>query len=479
MNQDFDIIVTGGGSGGVAAAFRAAESGARVALIEPDPLLGGTSTNARVNCWEPVIDSAGFPRLLYDRMCRTPEGCGIYTTSRHRFFLEGAAGNFPGAEQRLDPTLTYEDTMKLQWDYTASFQLRKWNGVIFEPEVFDRTVRAMLAEVGCVVFSGRRVTAVEKTSRDITAVRLDDGTRLAAPWWIDNSGETARLAGCEVLCGCEARSEFGEPDAPETADPAALNGVTLIFRIARKSASGIDPLPPGILPEPSTASSRPTYMVATEYPNGDFHCNMLPTMTGAEFSVLSATAALAECRGRVGRYFRRLQEEYPEFRQFRIAGIAPKPGIRESFRIRCRYMLNERDLLAGWRNQNHPDMVVYADHPMDTHGGGRRERITLPYGIPYRSLQPERIDNLLLAGRIAGFTSLAASSCRLARTMMRLGEAAGYAAFLAWSHRHRNIASIDIAELQELTGGTKWIARAKKSSSPGAAKAMDTASPKN
>lgn len=42
---DFDLIVIGGGSGGLAGAFRAAEHGARVALLEPGAL-GGTCVNA-------------------------------------------------------------------------------------------------------------------------------------------------------------------------------------------------------------------------------------------------------------------------------------------------------------------------------------------------------------------------------------------------------------------------------------------------
>ncbi|MCM2336840.1 MAG: FAD-dependent oxidoreductase, partial [Pseudomonas sp.] len=45
MDRDFDLIVIGGGSGGLAGAFRAAEHGARVALLEPH-LLGGTCVNA-------------------------------------------------------------------------------------------------------------------------------------------------------------------------------------------------------------------------------------------------------------------------------------------------------------------------------------------------------------------------------------------------------------------------------------------------
>ena len=45
MDGDFDLIVVGGGSGGLAGAFRAAEHGARVALLEPGDL-GGTCVNA-------------------------------------------------------------------------------------------------------------------------------------------------------------------------------------------------------------------------------------------------------------------------------------------------------------------------------------------------------------------------------------------------------------------------------------------------
>ena len=45
MDHDFDLIVVGGGSGGLAGAFRAAGLGARVALLEPADL-GGTCVNA-------------------------------------------------------------------------------------------------------------------------------------------------------------------------------------------------------------------------------------------------------------------------------------------------------------------------------------------------------------------------------------------------------------------------------------------------
>lgn len=44
MQYDYDLIVVGGGSGGLAAAFRAAQHGCRVAMLEPGEL-GGTCVN--------------------------------------------------------------------------------------------------------------------------------------------------------------------------------------------------------------------------------------------------------------------------------------------------------------------------------------------------------------------------------------------------------------------------------------------------
>jgi len=95
-------------------------------------------------------------------------------------------------------------------------------------------------------------------------------------------------------------------------------------------------------------------------------------------------------------------------------------------------VLAEHDLLAGLGRQQHPDIIAIADHAMDRHGeGGGCRELREPYGVPYRCLVPKGFRNLLVACRGASFSSIAASSCRLSRTMMQLGQAAGTAAALA------------------------------------------------
>ena len=162
---------------------------------------------------------------------------------------------------------------------------------------------------------------------------------------------------------------------------------------------------------------------------------MLPTMRGEEFVQRGYEDALDECRRRVAAHWHFIQANFPEFRSYRLSWTAPLLGVRESGRVVAEYMLTEHDAMRGLRGQTDPDLIAIADHALDRHGdGGGCLEVPKPYGVPYRCLVPKGFGNLLVACRGAGFSSLAASSCRLSRTMMQLGQAAGNAAALARQH---------------------------------------------
>jgi hypothetical protein len=63
--------------------------------------------------------------------------------------------------------------------------------------------------------------------------------------------------------------------------------------------------------------------------------------------------------------------------------------------------------------------------------GPKLKLLEQPYGIPYPCLLPQEFDNLITASRGSSFSHIAASSCRLSRTMMALGEVAGVASAIA------------------------------------------------
>ena len=113
-------------------------------------------------------------------------------------------------------------------------------------------------------------------------------------------------------------------------------------------------------------------------------------------------------------------------------------------------MLCADDLRRGLPGQTHPDIIALADHAMDHHGrSGGCVELAHPYGIPFRSLAVRGLRNVLIASMASGFTPEAATSCRLSRTMMQLGQAAGIGTAIAWQ---RSIALRDVppGDLREM-----------------------------
>ena len=123
-----------------------------------------------------------------------------------------------------------------------------------------------------------------------------------------------------------------------------------------------------------------------------------------------------------------LQTRYG-FDDWKLVWLSPRLGIRETHRLVGRYVLREQDIDAGLAAQEHDDLVAIADHAVDVHGARPSRPVPNgPYGIPFRCLLTNEFSNLVVACRGASFSSIAASSCRLSRTMMVLGQAAGTAA---------------------------------------------------
>lgn len=437
---DCDVVVIGGGSGGFGAALAAARLGLDVVLVEKADCLGGTSVRAGVNCWEMGVGATGIPFDLYKQLKRQPKAISIYSYGRHggTFDPQRETFRYPGGETVSDPSRRYLETLKRHVPRgeknTPDYRREHWHGVPFEPEAMAKTMRTLLDETGhCRVLLNTSFVAAATDAGRIRSVQLSNGSHLRARYFVDATGDGAVCAnvGCQMMFGQESRDRFNEPDAPETATQR-INGVTLIYRATPVKEPCIEPLPEGI---PAQCWWRKNFTGAqvNHYPNGDLNINMLPTMEGEEFMRLGYKAALAECQRRVRAHWHDWQTRIEEFRRYRLLWIAPALGVRESRRVVGEYVLTENDLLAGLSGQKHPDIICLADHMMDTHGGHSKHRgdLTEPYGVPYRCLIPRGFRNLLVACRAASFSSLAASSCRLSRTMMQMGQAAGTAAALA------------------------------------------------
>lgn len=455
MTDEFDVGVIGAGSGGIGAALAAARLGARVLLVEKADSLGGNATRGGVHCWERGAGGTGIPFDLYRRLKQIPGAVGIYTPARHLAYPEPGEPVFPGGENRLDPQRTYLDTLRCFGGGSyrnREFTRTHWHGVLFDPTAYMRTVSAMLEETGRVtLWLNTTFTRAETHDRRVERVHFDNGASVCAAHWIDATADIflAHAVGCDTRTGQEGVDVYGEPGAPAQ-DNDRLNATTLIYRVTPKPQAGVDPLPADI-PEQCWWTSQFPCAAVNEYPNGDLNINMLPTMEGGESWRLGPAAAYAECRRRVLAHWHHFQSTFAEFQNHRLTWIAPTLGIRETRRLVGRYVLTEHDLDAGLRRQTHDDIICIADHTKDTHGEGQRPHasgeLEWPYGVPFRCLLPQEFDNLAVACRGAGFSSLAASSCRLSRTMMQLGQAAGTAAALA-SRAGVPLAAVNPADLR-------------------------------
>jgi hypothetical protein len=434
-----DVCVVGGGSSGYGAALAAARAGSKVVLIEKLSRLGGTSTSAFVANWEPGPGEA-FAGELYQRLA-VIEGAVAIAARVHSYKPNepyGMAYGVPGSP------LTYPDSLK-----RAGLPESRQCSVVMRPEALADMMQMLLKEAGVAVLLGTSFETAESGEGTVRAIRTINGKgergRIEAKVFIDatGGGHLCRAIGCEAMLGVDARSRFDEPSAPEK--PAEfLNAISLCYRIRKGANAKRQPAPEKAVPFPKTG-------FISGVSEEELIVNPLPLVEGMMLIQKGYVATLAVARERVLAHWHWLQG-YPQFKDYELVDIAPMLGIREGHRIVTEYILTEQDVRTGLKTSPHKDLVAVADHALDIHGGSHgAKELKEAYGIPYRCLIPKGWANLLIAGRGAGFSHIAASSCRLSRTMMALGHAAGLAAAGA-AREGKDVRAVDVGKMQPQLG---------------------------
>jgi len=456
MVHQTDVLIVGGGSAGFGAAWRAIQSGnCRITLLEKNPGLGGTSTFGGVNCWEPGVGGNGVHRLLAQRLME--KKAGFVGKTVHFVSMEAPWGVSDRCE---DP---YEET--LERSFRNGQQQRRFH---FEPAAMEEVMLSLLKEAdregNASLFFKAEMTGGEAQGRRIIAVSAhtqEGDMRILPKVIIDCTGDilVARQAGCAVQTGEDAAEVYAEPCAPEKPQQI-VNGLTQVFRVTPCEKEYVEEIPEEYadvdltdwlwnLEEKTSPASCFNF-----YPNGDINVNMLPTLPGEMWLHMQPEEVCHIARARGYAYWRWVQTR-KNFRGYRIKEMFPMPGIRESYRLAGKYVLKEQDLRNGFSAElGREHTIAWADHPADIHGKSNTLGLMnqfAPYGIPYECMLPREIDNLLVACRGASFSHIAASSARLSRTMIALGEAAGEAAAQCVA-RNCLPAQMDLEALRERLG---------------------------
>lgn len=433
VQYDTDVLVLGIGSAGFGAVRNALLGGASVIGIDANPGPGGTSTYGGVNNWEPGVSLNGVHRELARRLMergdafvgRTTE----YVSANNRWAVSDRSGD------------SYETTLRRFGVHPDDMRRLQ-----YEPDAMSQIMQELMDEAD----SGGKLTlyynsrllalALDTDGRTIVSctIRTPDGTKTIRPRIvIDCTADiaAARMAGCTCSAGEDSAAMYGEESAPEQPS-ARLNGLTQCFRITYTGEDCTE-IPERYRDVDLTAwenhmelSCGPVSCFSV-YPRGGIYVNMLPTGEGEMFLQYPYEELKHICEARVYSYMCWLAKRY-HLNGWQVTHMFPMLGLRETYRLVGKYVLTIDDLYNGYPKSLGADhSVAIADHPADTHGRGSRGCQEIgQYGIPYECLLPKEIDNLLVACRGSSFSHLAASSARLSRTMLQLGEAAGSAAAL-------------------------------------------------
>ena len=125
-----------------------------------------------------------------------------------------------------------------------------------------------------------------------------------------------------------------------------------------------------------------------------------------------------------------MRERFIGFEDVEYAGHAQRLYVRETRHIIGEYRLTITDVME---NRDFWDRVGHGSYPVDIHPSKLGEYGSVYgnpaiYSIPFRTLVPLAIDQLLVTGRCASYDSLPHGSTRVVPVSMVTGEAGGIAA---------------------------------------------------
>ena len=410
-----DVLVCGTGCAGIGAAVAAARGGAQVLAVDRCGFAGGFFTAIIGSAFDgftdqrtgrPVVGGVVFEML--ERMGVIPSGSGPTT----RFT---ATGEYLDREKHPD-----------------------WRVATCDPERFKYAADALLSETGVRLLFHTQVSDVIRQGERIEAVIVSNKAGLTAirpKVVIDCTGDG------DVAAWAGAPFELAESLQPMSLHFRIMNlqpSFSLRQKCAAVLAQAHEQGRIGLYGGPWLANFAPNeiYFNAIRVPGNP---------TNPE------DVTRAEIQGRRDAWcmFELWKEALPEFADAYFMTSGPTAGARESRRIVGAYVLGEEDVLATRR---HDDVVVLGAWRLDQHptdqAGYHHEQVVAPYDIPYRTLLPKGVENLLVAGRCHSATSRALASSRVTATAMGMGQAAGTAAALAIQSAS-SVYNVSIRNLQE------------------------------
>lgn len=393
--KKYDLAVVGGGFSGVAAAVSAAEEGLSVVLVEKAGALGGAMSNCLVypfmNFWTNNPETKEKEYL----------SCGIFEKMRER-------------QRLLEPNA--KDTK-------------------FNPEYYKMALDSMCEDAGVDILFHATLYDVVVDNKKIKSIKVIAGSEkieIEADFFIDATGDgnLFYLAGCDFALG---RKSDG-----------LCQPMTTCFRMCGVDTDKLKEERPQIQElykkyKEDGKIKNPRENILMFYLNSGtqddiVHFNTTRIVKLDPTNPFDVSKAEIEARRQIVEMITFLKENTESFKESVLISVASDIGVRESRKLKGEHILTEEELKACTRFE---DSIALGNYDIDIHnpsGSGTSHYYFKDgeyYTIPYRSLLPKEIDNMLVAGRCISATHEAQASIRIMPICACLGEAAGTAAAVA------------------------------------------------
>lgn len=405
--KKYDIAVIGGGFAGTAAAIAAARNGAKVIIIEKSNCLGGAATNCLVNPFMPYHAEIDDEKVAL------------------------SAGIFSEIHKELE---------KRNAMFKETFLEEELKFVLLE----------MVEAENIDLLFHSYIFAVDKQDDKICSVSLATRSgvvKIDADYFIDATGDAqlAFLAGCPTVLG-------REPDH-------LCQPMTLCFRLGNVDVkaflSTIDRLRrdyKASLAAGELINPRENILLFRTPVHNVVHFNTTRVIKLDPTSPWDVTKAELIARKQVREIYEFMKLHADGLENSFLMMTAGEIGVRESRMIVGDYVLTEKDCIDVVKFE---DAIAACNYDIDIHNpeGTGTYIYSFPkgeyYTIPYRSLIPKNVENMLVAGRCISSDHAAQASYRIMPTVCCIGEAAGTALALAFKNKS-SVRAVDVSSLQSL-----------------------------
>ena len=421
-----DVVVVGGGPGGIGAAVSAARSGADTVLIERYGYLGGMSTGGLVTIIPNMSDIFGKQQIA-----------GICQEWIDRLDARGAT-DYPKKEHWGSP-----DEELAMYYAKHSFSMQRLGRPIYsahiDAEISKFILNEMVEEAGVKTYLhswGTEPIMDGNKAKGVIFESKSGRQAILAKVVIDSTGDGDLLP--------HAGADF-ETDIPPSFRIANLSVCFWIANVDLQKAEGFrdnEPKQFNELMDKSVRKGGFGGFFGSRLKDQDscvwFH-NRFPNTS--QIDVEELTRVEFEGRQKMIKTFDFFKEHMPGFEHSFIVLSSPQLGTRSSRRVIGEYMLTETDLNVDRVFED--TIAIFPD--VD------RGELSMQHpnqNIPYRCMIPRKVENMLVACRAFSSDVIVQEYFNLIPHCIALGQAAGTAAALTVK-AGVGVREVDYAALQD------------------------------